>query len=137
MPLSFSGGGRFFCLRSSSGTEEAPMEFVVMALSPLLFDTGHKTTVAKKGQVSSYTRCIGNFPSDRALVRPTARHNLSLRIELHSVFAQCMQITEERILPAGEREERHRRRHTHVDSDHPCCNVLGKLPRGAARAGKD
>src|SRR6266571_9511871 len=63
--------------------------------SPLLFDTGHKTTVATIGQRSSYTRCIAIFPQTRALVRPAARHNLGLRIEMYAVFPQCMQIAEE------------------------------------------
>ena len=50
----------------------------------------------KRGSRNLYSRAkIWFAPSKfKRLIWPAARHNLSLRIEMHSVFAQGMQVAE-------------------------------------------
>src|SRR5688500_4362777 len=48
-----------------------------------------------------------------------------------------VQVAEEALVPAGEREPRHRRGHADVDADHAGVEVLLELPRGVAVAGEN
>src|SRR5258708_3342744 len=66
------------------------------------------------------------------LIRPPARNHPGLRVEMHAVFSQCVQIAEERVSPSGKREEGHRSGHAHVDPHHSGGDVLSKLARRAA-----
>src|ERR671935_163197 len=44
-----------------------------------------------------------------------------------SAAAVSVQVAEERVLPAGEREERHRRGDADVDADHPRLRLVAEL----------
>src|SRR5262249_47423367 len=50
---------------------------------------------------------------------PAGHRHFLLRIEVDPFRPLDVQVAEERLVPAGEREPGHRRRHADVDADHP------------------
>src|SRR5215472_9258367 len=73
----------------------------------------------------------------RNLVRPPAGNDSLFGVETHRVFAQGVQIAEERVLPAGEGEECHGGGHAYVDSHHAGGYVLGEFAGGGSGAGEN
>src|SRR5215218_10416722 len=70
-------------------------------------------------------------------LRPPLDHHLTLRVELDPVAPGGVQIPEERVLPAGEREEGDRRGHAYVHPDHAALDLPPELPRSTAVARED
>src|SRR5215469_11678629 len=70
-------------------------------------------------------------------VRPPARDHSLLGIEANGIFAQRVQVAEERVLPAGEGEESDRRGYADVDPNHSCADILSELTRRPAGTRKD
>src|SRR5581483_3583090 len=68
---------------------------------------------------------------------PPARDGLLARVELNRVGAVRMQVAEEAVLPAAEREEGDRRRHPDVHPDHPGLDLVAEAADRGARLGED
>src|SRR5215204_4486529 len=75
--------------------------------------------------------------SGLATREPPARDGLLARVELDRVGAVRVQVAEERVLPAREREERDRRRDADVDPDHAGLDLVAEAPHGGAVLGED
>ena len=69
-----------------------------------------------------------------AITKPSAGGHLLLREKLHTFFALHVQVAEKGIVPAVEREPRHRGGHTDVDADHAAVDAMLELARGFAVA---
>src|SRR5256885_5302367 len=68
---------------------------------------------------------------------PAGDDDLLAREELDAVAAVHVQVSEERPLPAAEREEGEGLRDRHVDAGHPRLDALTELPGRAPRLGED
>src|ERR1700722_3569941 len=68
--------------------------------------------------------------------RPALDDDLLFGIEIDGIAALRVQIAEEAVLPAGEREIRHRRGDADVDPDVAGTNLVAELARGGA-AGRE
>src|SRR5262249_46381875 len=64
------------------------------------------------------------------------RH-LLLRVKLHPFDSLNVQVAEERLVPAGEREPGHRGGHADVDADHAGVEVTLELTRRPAAPGEN
>ena len=69
--------------------------------------------------------------------RPTFDHDLGLSEEFDGVFSLSMQVAEEAILPAAEREERHRGGYTNIDADIARVCLVAELTRRGTVAGEN
>src|SRR5262249_15700403 len=69
--------------------------------------------------------------------RPAGHDHPLLSIEQHPFLALNVQIAEERRVPAGKREPRHRRGHTDVDADHAGIETMLDVAGRAAGLRKD
>src|SRR5437868_1451488 len=99
-------------------------------------------STARSTKTQILTPALLRFPNRirmriRRRFKPPAQRELLLSIKLHSFGALNVQITKERIVPAGERKPGHRRRDADVDADHACLETARKLAGGIAAAGKD
>lgn len=56
---------------------------------------------------------------------------------MHALGALEVEVAEERLVPAGEREPRHRGGHADVDADHAGVEMLFEFAGGVAVAGED
>src|SRR4051812_45370410 len=87
------------------------------------------------------------FPPDLALYeiraaalaarKEAARHGLLACVEVHCVSAVGVQVAEERVLPAREREESHRRGHTDVHSHHAGLHIAAVAAHGRCALRED
>ena len=68
---------------------------------------------------------------------PAARDGLLAGVELDGVGAVGVQVAEEAVLPAGEREERDRRGDADVDADHARVDLVAKAAHRGAVLGED
>ena len=68
------------------------------------------------------------FP--RPFLGPAFNHNFFLREKLYRIHALPVHIAKERILPAAEWEERHRRGDTDIDSDIARLGFVSKFSSG-------
>src|SRR5438105_5815199 len=70
-------------------------------------------------------------------LEPPRHDHLLLGVKRHCILAMRMQVPEERLLPACEREERHGRRHTDIYAHHANLNLLRVVAGSLAVARKD
>src|SRR5438034_5682691 len=99
-----------------------------MSLISILSFTWHRT---KNQEPARSTLVLGSWFLVLELAAPLARpaldHHLGLGVELHAMAALGVQIAEEALLPAREREEGHWRGHADVDADIAGARLAAKL----------
>src|ERR1019366_9338602 len=78
---------------------------------------------------------IPNIPFP--ITEPAAHGHLQLREELDAFFALHVEVAEEGLVPAVEREPGHGGRHADVDADHAALDAVFEFARSLARARED
>src|SRR5580704_19465832 len=84
-------------------------------------------------------RCFGDPPLKFPcfLARPTLHDDFRLGVELHRVFALRVKNPEEAFFPAAEREIRHRRSYSNVDTDISGGSFVAEFARRGAAGGEE
>src|ERR1700736_5175212 len=70
-------------------------------------------------------------------LNPAGHDDLLLGVELDGIAAVSVQIAEERLLPAGKREERHWGGDTYIDAHHAGFDARGVIAGGLAVGSED
>src|SRR5687767_8971043 len=85
----------------------------------------------------SYRIPLSNPPVFRRFgTEPAFRHDFLACVERDRVLAVRPEVAEDRLLPAAEREERHRRRHAEVNPEHARLDAFAELAARRSRLGE-
>src|SRR5260370_8672457 len=79
---------------------------------------------------SAELRSVANLEFSRVFFRPALDHDFLFGVELDGVTSLGVHHAEEAVLPAAEREVRHRRSYPHVHTNGARGRLLAQPPRG-------